>query len=72
MISIVLFSLSAAIGTYFVFYLYARFFKLIEHKLTFIVKNINFWKESFGAHTLVQNFYEVETSNYELLDTILI
>ena len=37
-----------------------------------IVKNINFWKESFGAHTLVQNFYEVETSNYELLDTILI
>lgn len=37
-----------------------------------IVKNINFWKESFGAHSLVQDFYEVETSNYCLLDTILI
>ena len=37
-----------------------------------IVKNINFWKESFGANTLVQNFYEVETSNYHFLDTILI
>ncbi|MSP84525.1 MAG: GNAT family N-acetyltransferase [Flavobacteriaceae bacterium] len=37
-----------------------------------IVKNINFWKESFGVNTLVQNFYEVETSNYPLLDNILI
>ena len=37
-----------------------------------IIKNINFWKESFGAQTLVQNFYEVETSNHNLLDTLLI
>jgi len=37
-----------------------------------VVKNINFWKESFGANTLVQDFYEVETTNYQLLDTILI
>ena len=37
-----------------------------------IVKNINFWKESFGAHSLVQEFHEVETSKYTLLDTILI
>ena len=44
MISIVLFSISAAIGTYFVFYLYARFFKLIEHKLTFIVKQFQLIK----------------------------
>lgn len=36
-----------------------------------IVKGINFWKESFGAHSLIQDFYEVETSNYYLLDTIL-
>lgn len=41
-VSIILFSVSAAIGTYLVFYLYAKFFKLIEHRLTFIVKNINF------------------------------
>lgn len=37
-----------------------------------IVKNINFWKESFGAHSLVQEFYEVETANHFLLDTVLI
>ena len=39
-------------------------------------KNINegllFWKESFGAKTVVQNFYEVETANYGLLDTIML
>lgn len=33
---------------------------------------LSYWKESFGAHSLVQDFYEVETSNYCLLDTILI
>jgi hypothetical protein len=37
-----------------------------------IVQNINFWKESFGAHSVVHNFYEVKTSNYGLLDTVLI
>ncbi len=37
-----------------------------------IVQNINFWKESFGAHSLVQDFYEVETSNYKLLENVLI
>ena len=37
-----------------------------------IVQNINFWKESFGAHSVVQDFYEVKTSNYVLLDTVLI
>ncbi|MEL1255305.1 GNAT family N-acetyltransferase [Flavobacterium sp. DGU38] len=37
-----------------------------------IVENINFWKESFGAHSLVQDFLEVETLNHYLLDTVLI
>ncbi len=37
-----------------------------------IVKSINFWKESFGAHSLAQDFYEVETSNFKLLKTIFI
>lgn len=37
-----------------------------------IVKNINFWKESFGANSLIQDFYEIETSNFPMLDTILI
>ncbi len=30
-----------------------------------------FWKEGFGAKTVVQNFYEVETKNYTLLETVL-
>ncbi|MFN7045018.1 MAG: GNAT family N-acetyltransferase [Flavobacterium sp.] len=39
-------------------------------------KNINqgllFWKEGFGARTIVQNFYEIETKNYPLLENVLI
>lgn len=39
-------------------------------------KNINqgllFWKESFGARTIVQNFYEIETKNYPLIENVLI
>lgn len=39
-------------------------------------KNLNeglsFWKESFGAGTIVHDFYEVETSNYNLLNSVLI
>ncbi|MGL2964785.1 GNAT family N-acetyltransferase [Flavobacterium sp. RSB2_4_14] len=37
-----------------------------------IVASINFWKESFGAKSVVQDFYEVETKNYELLENVLI
>lgn len=33
---------------------------------------LQFWKESFGARTVIQDFFEVETANYTLLDTILI
>ena len=39
-------------------------------------RNINqgllFWKEGFGARTIVQNFYEIETMNYTLLEDVLI
>lgn len=39
-------------------------------------KNINqgllFWKEGFGARIIVQNFYEIETKNYQLLDNVLL
>jgi hypothetical protein len=39
-------------------------------------KNLNnglsYWKESFGASTIVQDFYEVESANFNLLDTFLI
>jgi hypothetical protein len=35
-------------------------------------KSLHYWKESFGARTIVQNFYEIETKNHSLLDTVLI
>jgi hypothetical protein len=39
-------------------------------------KNLNeqlhYWKESFGARTMKQDFYEIETKNYLLLDTVLL
>lgn len=35
-------------------------------------EGIVFWKESFGARTLTQDFYEVETSNFSKLETVLI
>lgn len=37
-----------------------------------IVENLNYFKESFGAHSIVQDFYEVATASHPLLDTILI
>ena len=39
-------------------------------------KNINegllFWKESFGAKTVAQRFYEIETCNFALLKNVLL
>jgi hypothetical protein len=39
-------------------------------------KNINegllYWKESFGANTVTQDFYEVTTANYSLLNSVFI
>jgi len=33
---------------------------------------LSYWKESFGASTIVHDFYEVKTSNYSLLETALL
>ena len=33
---------------------------------------LSFWKESFGASTIVHDFYEVETSNGSLLEIVLL
>lgn len=39
-------------------------------------KNLNgglsYWKESFGAHTVTQDFYEVEIGNYTKLEAIVL
>ncbi len=37
-----------------------------------INEGILFWKESFGAKTTVQDYYEVNTANYSLLENVLI
>lgn len=58
-ISIVLFSFSAACGTYFVFYLYAKFFKKIEHKLSFIVNNINFLIAALTGIVAISSVYKI-------------
>jgi hypothetical protein len=33
---------------------------------------LSYWKESFGASIIVHDFYEVKTSNYYLLDSVVI
>ncbi|PXY39068.1 GNAT family N-acetyltransferase [Flavobacterium cheongpyeongense] len=35
-------------------------------------EGLSYWKESFGASTIVHDFYEVQTSNYSLLNNVLI
>ena len=35
-------------------------------------EGLSFWKESFGASTIIQDFYEIESSNYEKLNNIAI
>jgi len=58
-ISITIFSLAAALGTYFVFYLYALYFKKIEHKLTFIVQNINFFIALLTGIVALSSVYKI-------------
>lgn len=43
-----------------------------EEKGMKLNENLVFWKESFGARTVVQDFYEVNTLKYTLLDHVLI
>lgn len=35
-------------------------------------EGLSYWKESFGANISVQDFYEVDTANYTLLENVLI
>lgn len=58
---ILVFSFSAALGTYFVFYLYAKYFRLVEHKLTFIVKNINFLIAALTGFVAVSSLIKMFT-----------
>jgi threonine/homoserine/homoserine lactone efflux protein len=58
-ISILLFSVAAAFGTYVVFYWYAVFFKKIEHKLVFLVKNINFLIAFLPGLVAISSLYKM-------------
>lgn len=35
-------------------------------------EGLSYWKESFGASTIIHDFYEVKTSNYSLLENVLL
>ena len=37
-----------------------------------INEGLLYWKESFGAKTTIQNFYEVQTSDYHLLENVML
>lgn len=37
-----------------------------------INEGLLFWKESFGAKTVIQNFHEVNTENFKLLESVFI
>ncbi len=43
-----------------------------ENKGRKLNNGLSYWKESFGASTIVQDFYEVEPANCSLFDTVLI
>jgi hypothetical protein len=43
-----------------------------EEQGTKINEGLLFWKESFGAKTVTQGFFEVETKNYKSLESVLI
>ena len=65
-------------------FLYDFLIKEFKHKLYFdfgpsneengrkIKEGILFWKESYGARTMIQNFYEIKTKNYSLLENVLL
>lgn len=36
-----------------------------------INKGLQFWKEGFGARTVVQEFFKVKTANYKLLNSVM-
>ncbi|PUU67915.1 GNAT family N-acetyltransferase, partial [Flavobacterium sp. WLB] len=43
-----------------------------ENKGKNLNKGLTYWKESFGASTIIHDFYEIETSNYTKLNGIFV
>ncbi|RBA29928.1 LysE family transporter [Flavobacterium tibetense] len=60
--NILIFSFAAALGTFFIFYLYAVLFKKVEHKVTFITNNINFLIAAITGLVAVSSLYKMLTA----------
>lgn len=43
-----------------------------ENKGRNLNNGLSYWKESFGASTIVHDFYEVETANFGLLENVIL
>ena len=59
LVSIIVFSIAAALGTYFIFYMYAILFKKIEHKVGFITNNINFLIAAVTGIVAITSLYKM-------------
>ena len=35
-------------------------------------KGLNYWKEGYGARSLIQDYYEIKASNFKKLDDLLV
>ena len=42
-----------------------------ENNGQFVNEGLIYWKEGFGAKSIVQDFYKIETKNYIKLDNLL-
>ena len=43
-----------------------------ENQGQYVNEGLQYWKEGFGARTVIQDFYRVETENFKLLETVMI
>ena len=43
-----------------------------ENQGKILNEGLSYWKESFGANIVVQDFYEVQTANFHLLEHVLV
>jgi len=57
--NILIFSFAAALGTFFIFYLYAILFKKVADKVTFITNNINFLIAAVTGLVAVSSLYKI-------------
>ena len=53
------FSMAAALGTYTIFYLYAVLFKKVEHKVAFLINNINFFIAAVTGLVAISTLYKM-------------